>query len=120
MEFSADVDLHKSVGAPNGMSFSFKSAYAKGEQKDGDPLTSVQPFSARVKLGFEDPSDAWGINTSLGYTAAKKANDAYYTNSGGERGERDVLSNSAAGLDIKSYYNINKGERGGRRERGVM
>lgn len=106
LEISASVDLHKALGAPAGMSAFASSAYADGEQENGDPLTSIQPFSA--KLGFGYNQDDWGVNSTLTYTSAKDAGDAYSTNSDGEREERDYLSNSSAVLDITAFYKVNK------------
>lgn len=104
LELIASFDLNKTLGAPEGLSAFFNSAYIDGEQDNGDPLTSVQPFSS--KLGISYANETWGVNSTLTYTAAKDAGDAYSTNSEGERVERDYLSNSAAVLDITAFYKL--------------
>lgn len=106
VEISASLDLNKAFGAPKGLSLYFSSAYAEGEQDNGDPLTSIQPLNVRTNLSFTSEDRRWGINTSVGYTAAKEASDAYSTADDGSRTERDYLSNSATVLDVTGFYNV--------------
>lgn len=106
VEVSTSFDLNKTLGAPEGLSAFFSSAYIDGEQDNGDPLTSVQPLSA--KLGLSYANDTWGVNSTLTYSDAKDSGDAYSTNSDGERVERDYLNNSSAVLDITAFYNVSK------------
>lgn len=106
VEIAASLDLHKAMGATKGLSLHFSSAYADGEQDNGDPLTSIQPFSARANLSFTSEDKRWGINTSVGYTSAKDADDAYSTDADGIREERDYLSNSATLVDVTGFYKL--------------
>lgn len=108
VEITASLNLNKALGAPKGLSLNFSSAYAEGEQDNGDPLTSVQPFNSQLNLDYRSADRRWGISTSIGYTAAKDADDAYSTASDGSREEREYLSNSAMVVDVTAFFKLTK------------
>jgi hemoglobin/transferrin/lactoferrin receptor protein len=108
LEFSTSINLHKALGAAKGLSTYISAAYTEGEQSNGDPLTSIQPFSAQTNLNYRAEDNSWGMTTRVRYTAAKDASDAYSTGRDGTRQEREFLSNSAVVVDISAFYNITK------------
>jgi len=107
LEISANLNLAKIMSAPEGLGLSFSAAYAEGEQDNGDPLTSIQPFNARISLSYRSTDNSWGIDTTLEHTQAKDANDAYSTLDDGTREERDYLSDTSSVLDLTAFYHVN-------------
>ncbi|MCF7749361.1 TonB-dependent hemoglobin/transferrin/lactoferrin family receptor [Bacillus subtilis subsp. subtilis] len=59
-------------------------SYSQGEKRNGDPLESIVPASAVVGVRYA-PSPVWNVTASVTHAVAKKAKDAYTTNSAGTR-----------------------------------
>lgn len=74
VEFNSRMELGD-MGAPEGSSLRFAMAYADGETDDGEPLESVNPWSANLQLAYAAPNQPWGGSLRLNYAAAVDASD---------------------------------------------
>ncbi|MCA2018029.1 TonB-dependent hemoglobin/transferrin/lactoferrin family receptor [Vibrio tritonius] len=63
------------VGAPEGLNTKTVAAYTEGEDGDGEPLDSVNPWNAIVSLNYDSPNQTWGSSVKVNYTAAKHSGD---------------------------------------------
>lgn len=59
-------------------------SYSEGSKRNGDPLESIVPASAVLGVRYA-PSPVWNVTASVTHAVAKKAEDAYTTNSTGTR-----------------------------------
>uniref|UniRef100_UPI00403DDEAF TonB-dependent hemoglobin/transferrin/lactoferrin family receptor n=1 Tax=Pasteurella multocida TaxID=747 RepID=UPI00403DDEAF len=64
-------------GLSDGLTFRLKGSYSKGQNHDGDPLKSIQPWT--VVTGIDYETEGWSVSLSGRYSAAKKAKDAIET-----------------------------------------
>lgn len=110
MEVAADVDLETALGL-QGFSTSIVGAYTDGENANGDPVYSAQPYKITWTLGYVSPNAPWGINLYTSHNGGKKANDAYITNSSGVRKYPLYLSNTATVADLMGYVDLMDGLR---------
>ncbi|MEF1309371.1 TonB-dependent hemoglobin/transferrin/lactoferrin family receptor [Vibrio mytili] len=78
----------------DGFSSRIVAAYTEGEDADGTPLNSVNPWNAVLGVNY-DSDNQWGTSVNLNYTAKKKASDI----------DGDYLPMSASTVvDITAYY----------------
>nr|AAK68653.1 transferrin binding protein A precursor [Histophilus somni] len=62
------------LGLSDGLTFRLKGSYSKGQNHDGEPLRSIQPWT--VVGGIDYETEKWSISLTGRYSAAKKAKDA--------------------------------------------
>lgn len=109
VEFSGRLNLNQVFGIEEGMyGASFRAAYTDGEQSDGDPLYTVQPYSMSFGLDYSSPEDKWGSNLYTTYTSGKKNSDSYETQSDGSVVNPLFLSNAGTVLDLSFFYRVNE------------
>ncbi|MBL4282636.1 TonB-dependent hemoglobin/transferrin/lactoferrin family receptor [Vibrio fluvialis] len=98
VELSNTLLLDKLVNAPQGMSTKLVAAYTEGEDGEGNPLNSVNPWNAVVALNYDAPSTQWGSSLKVNYTAKKSSSDI-----NSEDSAQTELP-SATIIDITAYY----------------
>lgn len=64
-------------GLSDGLTFRLKGSYSQGQNHDGDPLKSIQPWT--VVGGVDYETERWSVSLTGRYSAAKKAEDAIET-----------------------------------------
>ncbi|MDT3845991.1 MAG: TonB-dependent hemoglobin/transferrin/lactoferrin family receptor [Vibrio anguillarum] len=103
IELSNQLKLDQLIGAPNGISTRLAASYSKGEDGNGRPLNSVNPWNVVAALNYDDESTTWGTSLKLDYTAAKSAGNINRDklNSGTEN---QVELPSATIVDITAYF----------------
>ncbi|MBF4343860.1 TonB-dependent receptor, partial [Vibrio anguillarum] len=103
IELSNQLQLDQLIGAPNGISTRLAASYSKGEDGNGRPLNSVNPWNVVAALNYDDESTTWGTSLKLNYTAAKSAGNINrdQLNSGTEN---QVELPSATIVDITAYF----------------
>jgi len=74
VEFSSRLSLAK-LGGPESMSARLAMSYADGKDGSGDPLESVNPWSANLNLSYEAPSYLWGASLIFNYAASVEGKD---------------------------------------------
>ncbi|HWK55524.1 MAG TPA: TonB-dependent hemoglobin/transferrin/lactoferrin family receptor [Hyphomicrobiales bacterium] len=112
VELSASLDLAQALGVPQGWRTSMAAAYTEGEEANGDPVYSVQPFNLVWTLGYVEPTGRWGVNAFTSYTSGKGLNDSFETDPlTGTRTYPMYLSNAATVIDLIGYFNIGEGFR---------
>ncbi|MCH6256326.1 TonB-dependent hemoglobin/transferrin/lactoferrin family receptor [Puniceicoccaceae bacterium K14] len=79
VEFSGDLDLSKVFGISKGYRASLHAAYTYGDEDNGDPVFTIQPFSMSFGLSYLQPENVWGASLMTTYTEAKNKDDAYRT-----------------------------------------
>ncbi len=90
-----------------GFSATFQAAITEGENKlSGDPLYTVQPWSASLGFDYSDPSGVWGASLFSTYTSGKDNNDSYSTEDDGSITYPLYLSNSAFIVDLIGRWNV--------------
>jgi|GEM_PF-1259796 len=75
IEFSTGLYLDELIGAPAGTSSHFALSYNEGEDGDGNPLESVNPWSLVFSLDYDSPAEFWGASFKLNYVSEKDASD---------------------------------------------
>ena len=103
LELALNLDLNQ-FGL-TGFNTSLSAAYTDGEEDNGDPIFSVQPFNAVWSVEYS--ADNWGVAMYTNFTKGKDKDDAYNTDA--EDGSRTYplyLSNTATVIDLAGYYNV--------------
>ena len=95
VECEGALDLHEAFGLMQGLGTSVLAAYTQGEQSNGDPVYSVQPFNLIWTLSYNNPEGKWGANVFTSYTSGKENNDSYQSVADGSRTYPLYLSNTA-------------------------
>lgn len=103
-------------GLSDGLTFRLKGSYSKGQNHDGEPLRSIQPWT--VVGGIDYETEKWSISLTGRYSAAKKAKDAIVITyeTGGKKSvnaEKKVnqlpyLSPSYFVVDLTGQVNLSK------------
>ena len=83
-----------------GVSTRVAATYTEGEDGEGNPLNSVNPWNAVVGFNYDAPSALWGTSLNISYTAGKKSSDI---NSVGLSDEI-LPTDSATVVDLTAYY----------------
>ncbi|MGF1825307.1 TonB-dependent hemoglobin/transferrin/lactoferrin family receptor [Vibrio splendidus] len=83
-----------------GVSTRVAATYTEGEDGEGNPLNSVNPWNAVVGFNYDAPSALWGTSLNISYTAGKKSSDI---NSAGLKDEI-LPTDSATVVDLTAYY----------------
>ncbi|MBS7829287.1 TonB-dependent hemoglobin/transferrin/lactoferrin family receptor [Wohlfahrtiimonas chitiniclastica] len=99
------------LGLSDSWTFNAKAQYSRGKNQDGDPLKSIQPWSALVGIEYQAPSDRWNLALTGRYSAAKKGKDTketQYSWRGVEEKEWPWLSPSYFVVDLTGQVNIDK------------
>ena len=105
LELALNIDLNQ-FGL-TGFETSISAAYTDGEEDNGDPIYSVQPFNAVWTVEYN--ADNWGVAAYTNFTKGKDKDDAYNTDA--EDGSHTYplyLSNTATVIDLAAYYNVNE------------
>ncbi|MDC0598218.1 TonB-dependent hemoglobin/transferrin/lactoferrin family receptor [Gammaproteobacteria bacterium] len=106
VELVGYVDLNQAFGWAQGLTTEVQAAYTKGENANGDPVYSVQPFNLIWTLTYTNPNGLWGANLFTSHLAGKKNSDSYQTDAAGLRTYPLYLSNTATIVDLVAYYNL--------------
>jgi hemoglobin/transferrin/lactoferrin receptor protein len=77
-----------------GFSSRIAAAYTEGEDGDGNPLNSINPWNLVAGLNYDSESN-WGTSLNVNYTASKDASDI--------NGDYVPIS-SATIVDVTAYY----------------
>ncbi|WP_264877170.1 TonB-dependent hemoglobin/transferrin/lactoferrin family receptor [Vibrio agarivorans] len=77
-----------------GFSSRIAAAYTEGEDGDGNPLNSINPWNLVAGLNYDSESN-WGTSLNVNYTASKDASDI--------NGDYLPIS-SATIIDVTAYY----------------
>lgn len=80
LELTGQLDLNKTISAPEGLKLSLGVGYSKGSLSDGSSLLSIQPLKAVLGLDYNDPNERWGASSRLTYLGGKKPKDAQVEN----------------------------------------
>ncbi|EKO3436076.1 TonB-dependent receptor, partial [Vibrio fluvialis] len=80
------------------MSTKLVAAYTEGEDGEGNPLNSVNPWNAVVALNYDAPSTQWGSSLKVNYTAKKSSSDINSEDSAQTELPRATI------IDITAYY----------------
>ncbi|GEM76415.1 TonB-dependent hemoglobin/transferrin/lactoferrin family receptor [Vibrio sagamiensis] len=103
IELSNKLDLHALANAPEGLSTRIAAEYTQGEDGQGRPLNSVNPWNAVAEVNYDSPNKAWGTSLKVRYVAPKSDSDINYDkNNGGT--ENQVAIPSATVADLTAYY----------------
>ncbi|WP_081376355.1 TonB-dependent hemoglobin/transferrin/lactoferrin family receptor [Histophilus somni] len=97
------------LGLSDGLTFRLKGSYSKGQNHDGDPLKSIQPWT--VVGGIDYETEKWSISLTGRYSAAKKAKDAIeteYTHDKKVVKQWPFLSPSYFVVDLTGQVNLSK------------
>lgn len=106
VELEVNLDLHQAFGWSEGLTTNITGAYTEGEEKDGDPVYSVQPPNLIWDIAYQDPVGKWGVNFYTSFTAGKKNSDSYDTQPDGSREYPLYLSNTATVFDLIAYVDV--------------
>ncbi len=99
------------LGLSDDWTFGLKAQYSRGKNQDGDPLKSIQPWSALMNIEYQAPSDRWNMQLTGRYSAAKKGKDTketLYSWRGQEEQEWPYLSGSYFVVDLTSQIQLDK------------
>ncbi len=99
------------LGLSENWKFHLKGQYSKGKNQDGDPLKSIQPWSALMAIEYQAPSKRWSTTLTGRYSAAKKGRDTketQYSWRGQEEKEWPWLSPSYFVVDLTSQIEIDR------------
>ena len=99
LEIKADWELGEQYSALAGTSLGGSFTYSRGTS-EGQPLDSIEPWKAVGYLGYEDPSEIWGVELSGTYLAGKDASDI----SGPLNPTESYLL-----VDLLGYYHLSDG-----------
>lgn len=116
IEFSGLLDLDEILGLENGdYRATIAAAYTDGEQKNGDPLYSIQPFSATAGFGYTAEGGNWGSNLFTTFTKGKSrsadeldpsnASDLVFINA------KNAFDNDYLTVDLTFFYNFSENVR---------
>ena len=87
--------------APTSGSF----ANANVPRTAGDPLESINPDVVKLGIGYDSPSQQWGLKANIVVTDEKKRSDAEFTNGVGDKiPTSEFLSDSSAVVDLNGYW----------------
>lgn len=103
VELSAFVDLDAVFGW-RGVTTNVQAAWTDGENANGDPVYTVQPFKLTWALDYTAPQ--WGASLYTTHTSGKENSDAYRTDPLLGRVYPVYLSNTATVFDLTAYYDI--------------
>ena len=103
LELSNKLMLDQLLNAPKGLSSRFVAAYTEGEDGNGNPLNSVNPWNAVVALNYDAPNTLWGSSVKLNYTAKKSSSDINSDGSNGGTSNQTEMPDAAV-VDITAYY----------------
>lgn len=106
VELSMYLDLNQAFGMSQGLTTHIQAAYTDGENGNGDPVYSVQPYSLSWILSYIDPNGNWGVNLYTTHTSGKKDGDSYFTEDDGSRTYPLYLSNTATVIDVTTFYEL--------------
>ena len=99
IEFSGAFWLDQWIDAPTGTTLRLSAAYTEGEDKQGQPLNSVNPWNIVLGLGYDAPSGLWGGELKTVYTDGKDKSDINRQLSPGQ-----IATDSATVVDLTAYY----------------
>ncbi len=102
IELSNTLDWHAIANLPEGMTTRLVAAYTKGEDGEGTPLNSVNPWNAVAAINYDAPSKTWGTSLKVSYTAEKSDKDI--NPSPDYMGNTQVEMPSATVVDLTAYY----------------
>lgn len=104
VELAAGLDLNAAFGW-QGFSTNVQAAYTDGENANGDPVYTVQPFKLTWALDYTQQQ--WGASLYTTHTSGKENGDSFRTDkTSGKRVYPLYLSNAATVLDLTAYYDI--------------
>ncbi|WP_113063011.1 TonB-dependent hemoglobin/transferrin/lactoferrin family receptor [Oligella urethralis] len=107
LEYEGNLNLAEAFGTPEGWSLTAGLAYAKGRDRELDqPWSAVDPINGFLRLGFDDPSDIWGVATTLNFAKGKKEKDIDAEQLQSSNGYRPVGGYGT--LDITGYVRMAK------------
>ncbi|EEZ89573.1 conserved hypothetical protein [Vibrio harveyi 1DA3] len=103
VELSNSLDWHAIASLPKGVTTRLAAAYTEGEDGEGNPLNSVNPWNAVAAVNYDSPNALWGTSLKVNYTAKKSDSDI---NSDGDNGgtKDQVALPSATVVDLTAYY----------------
>jgi hemoglobin/transferrin/lactoferrin receptor protein len=104
-EFSGSMSLAALTGI-DGLSTTLQGAYTEGENGNGDPVYSIQPYNLTWSLGYAPRPASHGLNLFVTHNAGKDSEDAYRTDAKGLRTYPLYVSNTSTVLDLMGYFNI--------------
>ncbi len=110
IELSASMN-GRVIGLPSSLNFHVKGQYSKGKNQDGDPLKSIQPWSAIAGIEYQSPSQRWSTTLTGRYSAGKKGRDTketMYSWRGVEEKEWPWLNRSYFVVDLTSQVKLEK------------
>ncbi|AUI88197.1 TonB-dependent receptor [Vibrio azureus] len=103
IEISNKLDLHKIANAPQGLTTRIAAEYTQGEDGQGRPLNSVNPWNAVTEVNYDSPNKTWGTSLKVRYTANKSKSDINYDKDNGGT-DKQVATPSATVADLTAYY----------------
>ncbi len=83
----------------SGLSTRVAATYAEGEDGDGSPIDSVNPWNGVIALNYDDDQGLWGTGLTFNYTASKQSKDI----SESARSSQTTLPSSQV-VDLTAYY----------------
>lgn len=98
-------------GLSESWKFHIKGHYSKGKNQDGDPLKSIQPWSALMSIEYQDPAQRWNSTLTARYSAAKRGKDTketQYSWRGKEETEWKWLSPSYFVVDVTTQVKLDR------------
>ncbi|EJO9871642.1 TonB-dependent hemoglobin/transferrin/lactoferrin family receptor [Vibrio vulnificus] len=103
IEVSNTLDLNRIANLPLGMTTRFVAAYTVGEDGEGNPLNSVNPWNAVGAINYDAPNNLWGTSIKVNYTAKKSNSDINLNgNNGGTANQVELPS--ATVIDLTAYF----------------
>lgn len=110
IEFNGRLHLDQLWSAlPQGAEARLSFTQAQGRLKGGDGMRALQPFKLVSGVGFNAPSQNWGIHYDLSYFAGKRKRDTQQTTNDW-RGEikhyAKYLNQSAYVSDVRGYWHV--------------
>lgn len=103
LELSNQVDWHKLISAPQGITSNFVIAYTEGKDGNNNPLNSINPWNAVAGLNYDSPNGQWGSSIKFNYTSNKSKGDVNTDKENGGTADQVELP-SASVVDITAYY----------------
>ena len=89
-------------GLPQGFAAEGALAWAKGENRAGEPVAHIDPLSGFVGLRYDHPEDSWGSAARFSFAAAKKADDLPKSTALGENSYQPLPGYGI--VDLTGYY----------------
>lgn len=107
LEYQGTLHLAQAFGTPDGWKLSAGLAYAKGRDRElNQPWASVDPLTGYLQLSYDDPSEKWGVASTLNFAKAKKAKDIDTKNLQSKSGYRPIAGYGT--VDLTAYWHVNK------------